>query len=369
MFTITNDKNKIIAKRTLKLSKSTVLPAANLLCNISVDLGIDLNGEGKNIVAKFDKLFNGKVSKKIKKQDDQIDTARRLLARMLHENQSEAKIKQFADVQQEEIIRDWNTFARIELKRAALDAVDDSIKSLGAKTSIVFKDLKIKYENNELNDQKMKFMTGVLDLAGQKGATGRKTSGGMAALVSTLGNVNTNMRGYLGGWAANVKLFKQAANDANIVRNNIAQMSKATKTLSARLERIKKIEAATKARITGSVAQGEKTVAELEKAAKVAVLNQQQKIAPIAKAAGKSFAEASNSAKKMDLKGTDSSKLETLLKDINNKLQTAEIMAKKQSESIMKSARIANEIFNDSKKGAQAVTMVLKELKIQSRQL
>jgi len=369
MFTITNDKNKITAKRILKLSKSGVLPAGDLPCEISVDLGIDLNAEGKDIVGKFGNLFNGKTSGKTKKQDERIDKARKLLAKMLHDGHSENKIKQFADTQQEDIVRDWNTFARVDLKRAALDAVDDSIKALGNKTGIIFKDLKIKYDSDELTDHKLNFMTGVLDEAGKKGSMGRKTSGAMASLVATLGSVNTNMRGYLGVWSTNTKLFKQAAGDANVMRNNLSQMGKATKTLGARLERIKKIEAATKTRIQSSSAQGEKTVKELERAAKVAVLNKQQKIASMAKAAEKAFANASSAAKKMDTRGSESTKLDVLLKDIQKQLQVAEVMAKTQSDAVLKSAKIANEIFNDSKKGAQAVTMVLKELKIQSKQL
>ena len=175
MFTISNDKNKITAKRVLKLPKSGVLPAEDLPCLITVDLGVDLNGEGKDIVGKFGNLFNGKTSGKTKKQDDRIDKSRRMLAKMLHDGHSANKVRQFADTQQEDIIRDWNSFARVDLKRAALDAVDDSIKALGKKTSIVFKDLKIKFDSDELNDQKMNFMTGVLDLAGKKGAMGRKT--------------------------------------------------------------------------------------------------------------------------------------------------------------------------------------------------
>ncbi len=369
MFTITNDKNKITAKRILKLSKSGILPAEDLPCSITVDLGIDLNGEGKQIVGKFGNLFNSKTSSKTKKQDDRIEKSRRSLAKMLHDGHSQNKIRQYADTQQEDIVRDWNNFARIDLKRAALDAIDDSIKALGKKTSVVFKDLKIRYDNTELNDQRVNFMTGVLDLAGKKGSTGRKTAGAMAALVATLGSVNTNMRGYLAAWAANVKLYKQAASDANIMHKNIAQMGKATKTLDARLDRIKKIEAATKSRVQGSLAQGEKTVKELENAAKVAVLNKQQKVASMAKAAEKSFAEASSAARKMDTKGSDSAKLNAVLKDIQKQLQAAETMAKNQSDAVIKSAKQATEIFNDSKKGAQAVAMVLKELKIQSKQL
>ncbi len=369
MFTISNDKNKITAKRVLRLPKTSVLPPENLPCSITVDLGIDLNSEGKEIVVRFDKLFNVKTSDKIKKQDDRIDKARKMLAKMLHEGQSQVKIRQFADVQQEGIIRDWNTFARVELKRAALDAVDDSIKALGKKTNIVFKDLRIKFDNDELSDQRMNFMTGVLDLAGEKGSMGRNTAGAMAALVTTLGAINTNTRGYLTVWAANVKLYKQASGDVNIVRNNLAQMGKATKTLGARLERIKKIEAATKNRIDGSTAQGEKTVKELEKAAKVAALNKQQKIASMAKAAEKYFNEASSAANKMDTGGADSTKLNTLLKDIEKLLQTAENMSIKHADSVVKSARQANEILNDTKKGAQAVAMALKEMKTQSKYL
>lgn len=346
-----------------------MLPAEDLPCSISIDLGIDLNAEGKDIVSKFGNLFNGKTSGKTKKQDERIDKARRMLAKMLHDGHSQNKIRQFADTQQEDIIRDWNNFARADLKRAALDAVDDSIKALGKKTNIVFKDLKIKFDSDELNDQRMNFMTGVLDQAGKKGSMGRKTSGAMAALVASLGGVDTNMRSYLTVWAANVKLYKQASGDANIMRSNLTQMAKATKTLGARLERIKKIEAATKARIDGSSAQGEKTVKELEKAAKIAVLNKQQKIAAMAKAAEKYFGEANSAANKMNTKGAESAKLEALLKDIQKQLQAAENIAKTQSETVIKSARQANEIFNDSKKGAKAVAMVLKELKIQSKHL
>lgn len=370
MFSISNDKNKITCKRTLVLAKSGILPADKLDCTISVDLGIDLNAaEGKAIVGKFGNLFNSKISGKIKGQDDRIERSRKRLAKMMHDGDSENKTRQYADTEQEDIVRDWNTFSRVDLKRAALDAIDDSIKSLGKKTSIVFKDLKIKFDSNSLNDQRMVFMTGVLDLAGKRGSMGRNTSGAMAGLQTTLSGINGNMRGYLGVWAANVKLYKQAAGDANAMRNNISAMGKASKSLSVRLERIKKIDAAAKSRMEKAAAQGERAVKELEKAAKTAVLNKQQKIAAMSRAAQKSFAEARVTAKKMEMKKPETAKLASLLKDIEKQLHAAEILSKNQSETVVDSAKKANEVFNDSRKGAQAVALVLKELKNQSKQL
>jgi len=39
------------------------------------------------------------------------------------------KIRSYAYTQQEDIIRDWNSFARVDIKRAATDALEDALKN------------------------------------------------------------------------------------------------------------------------------------------------------------------------------------------------------------------------------------------------
>jgi len=360
MFSITSQKDTITVQRTLALKKDGVLPAGNLVAKASVDLGVDLkSAEGRDIVKKFDGLFNGKVSGKAKKQDDRIDKARRQLAKWVHLGESENKIRQYADTQQEDIIRDWNQFMRVDIKRAAYDAIEESLK----KTKIKFEDLKLKFSSVDLQDNKMEFMTGVLDIPG-RGGQGRVSKAGMTTLVSGMQNLGKPIGVVRGGWERNVKLLKQATQDAATVQKNLAAMRKATAGMNARLVRMKKIsEGANK--ISAQSTKGVGVVmGALAKHHKVAKLNDQDKIVIIANKALSSFNSAKKESKETVVKA-DTARLEAVLQEVNKLLAEAEKLSKSSTESFATATRANNSASNDAKSGEDAVSAALKELHLQ----
>jgi hypothetical protein len=360
MFDISSQKDTITVKRTLTLKKGGILPGGVLDCEASLDLGVPLNSaEGKGIVSKFESLFNGKISGKAKKQDERIDKARQQLAKWVHLGESENKIRNYADTQQEDIIRDWNQFMRVDIKRAATDALEDALK----KTSINFDDLKLKFSTVDLQDNKMEFMTGVLNIAG-RGGKGRVAQAGMATLVSGMQNLSKPLTAIQSGWERNAKLLKQGAEDANTVYKNIASMRKATAGMAARLGRMKKISEGSK-KVSAQSSKGIDAVLDaMAKYHKTAKLNDQDKVVIIANKALSSFASAKKDSKSTLVKA-DTARLEVVLKDISKLLTEAEQLSKASTGSYMKAAKASNDAGREVKTGEDAVTAALKELRLQ----
>ncbi len=362
MFSISSQKDTITVERTLVLKKDGILPAGQLLCKASIDLGVDLKSpEGRDIVSKFDGLFNGKITSKAKKQDERIKKAREQLVKWVHLGESENKIRNYADTQQEDIIRDWNTFMRVDIKRAATDAVDDALK----KSKIDFGDLKLKFSNVDLQDNKMEFLTGVLNIAG-RGGKGRVATAGMAGLVTGLQNLDKPVTVVREGWERNVKLLKQATQDASTVQKNLTAMRKATNGMAARLSRMKKIsEGANKisARSTKGV---DALMGALAKHHKTAKLNDQDKVVIIANKALSAFNNAKKDSKQTVV-SANTARLETVLGNIEKLLVEAEGLSKASTESFAGATRATNAAATSTKSGAEAVSAALKELKLQSK--
>jgi len=360
MFSITTQKDTITVQRKLVLKKDGILPGGTLDCKASIDLGVDLkSSDGKSIVSKFDALFNGKMTGKAKKQDERIDKARRQLAKWVHLGESENKIRQYADTQQEDIIRDWNQFMRVDIKRAAYDAIEDSVK----KTGVKFDDLKLKFSNVDLQDNKMEFMTGVLDIPG-RGGQGRVTKAGMTKLVSGMQSLGKPIGVVRGGWERNVKLLKQGTQDAAAVQKNLAAMRKATSGMNARLVRMKKISDGSN-KISNQSAKGVNMVmGALAKHHKVAKLNDQDKIVIIANKALSSFNSAKKNSKDT-LVSADTARLETVLAEISKLLTEAEKLSRKSTETFANATRANSSAGNSAKTGEDAVAAALKELHLQ----
>lgn len=360
MFDITSQKDTISIKRTLTLKKDGILPGGVLDCNASIDLGVDLNGsEGKNIVSKFDSIFNGKIGGKAKKQDERIDKARQQLAKWVHLGESENKIRSYADTQQEDIVRDWNTFMRVDIKRTATDALQDALKN----TSIKFDDLKLKFSSVDLQDNKLEFLTGVLDIAG-RGGMGRVAQAGMASLVSGMQNLAKPIEALNSGWERNARLLKQGAEDANTVYKNIASIRKATATMSARLDRMKKISASTQKSSVQSAKGLTAVLGAVEKYQKTAKLNDQDKVVLIANKAVSSFDSAKKDSRSTIVKA-ETGQLEVVLKDISKLLAEAERLSKTNTDSFLKAAKANSDVNQHTKMGGDAVTAALKELRLQ----
>ncbi len=360
MFDITSQKDTITVKRRLTLPKDGVLPGGALDCQASIDLGVDLNSaEGKGIVSKFDSLFNGKITGKAKKQDERIHKARQQLAKWVHLGESENKIRTYADTQQEDIIRDWNQFMRVDIKRAAYDAIEDALK----KTGIKFDDLKLKFSSVDLQDNKMEFLTGVLDIPG-RGAQGRVSKAGMATMVSGMQNLGKPVDSIREGWERNVKLLTQGAQDAAAVQKNLNALRKAVGGLTPRLGRMKKISESSN-KIAQQSAKGvDMVMREVAKYHKTAKLNDQDKVVQIASRALAAFDGARKGGKDTIVQA-DTARLETLLKDINKLLNEAEQISKANADQLVKAARATNAAKNNVKSGEQAVIAALKELRLQ----
>ncbi|MBL1437850.1 MAG: hypothetical protein COB08_016825 [Rhodobacteraceae bacterium] len=360
MFDISSQKDTITFKRRLTLKKDGILPGGVLDCEASIDLGVVLNSaEGKGIVSKFESLFNGKISSKAKKQDERIDKARQQLAKWVHLGESENKIRSYADTQQEDIIRDWNQFMRVDIKRAANDALEDALK----KTSIIFDDLKLKFSNVDLQDNKMEFLTGVLDIAG-RGGKGRVAQAGMASLVSGMQGLAKPITAINAGWERNTKLLKQGAEDANSVYKNIASIRKATTIMVARLNRMKKISESSKKVSVQSAKGVDALLGAMTKYQKSAKLNDQDKVVIIANKALSSFNNAQKDSKSAVVK-SDTARLEVVLKDISKLLAEAEQLSKANTGGFLKAAKASNDAHKEVKTGGDAVTAALIELRLQ----
>lgn len=360
MFDITSQKDTITVSRTLNLQKDGILPAGALKCVASIDLGVDLKSAGgKDIVSKFGSLFNDKISGKVKKQDERIDKARKQLAKWVHLGESDTKIRTYADTQQEDIVRDWNQFMRVDIKRAAYDALEDALK----KSSINYDDLKLKFSSVDLQDNKMEFMTGVLDIPG-RGGQGRVAQAGMASMVSGLQNLSKPINAVRAGWERNVTLLKQGAQDASSVQKNIASMRKATAGLTARLERMKKISDGTN-KISLQNAKGvDAVLGALQKHHKTAKLNDQDKVLLIANKAISAFGGAKKAGKDTTT-NAQTERLNTVLNEISKLLGEAEQLSKSTTDTFIAAARANNGASDDVKSGEDAVAAALKELRLQ----
>ena len=360
MFSITSQKDTITVQRTLTLKKDGVLPGGKLECTASIDLGVDLKSpDGKEVLSKFDGLFNGKITGKAKKQDERIKKARDQLAKWVHQGESENKIRLFADTQQEDIVRDWNQFMRVDIKRAAYDALQDALK----KSSINYDDLKLKFSSVDIKDVDMEFMTGVLDIPG-RGGQGRVATAGMAGLVSGMQNLGKPIGMVRGGWERNVSLLKQATQDAAAVQKNLMAMRKATNGMNARLARMKKISEASN-KISAQNNKGVDIVmGALAKYHKAAKLNDQDKIVIIANKALSSFNAAKKGGKDTQVT-SDTVRLESVLNDITKLLAEAEQLSKTSTDSFAKATKANSTANNSVKSGEDSVTAALKELRLQ----
>ncbi len=360
MFEITSHKDTITVKRKLTLKKDGVLPAGVLDCEASFDLGVNLNNaDGKAIVSKFASVFNGKISAKAKKQDERIEKARQQLARWLHQGESETKIRVYADTQQEEIVKDWNQFMKVDIKRVGTDALRDTLK----KSPVNFDDLRLSFSNVDLQDSKMEFMTGVLDIAG-RGNKGRVKTAGMATLVSGLQSLAKPITAIRGGWERNVKLLKQGADDSNTVYKNIASMRKAAAGLSARLERMKKIANASN-KAAAQSAKGLDVVLEAaSKHQKTARLNDHDKVVIHIQKAVSSFSSAKRASRATQI-SADTARLAKVLADIGKLLAEAEQISKSNTGSFMKAAMANNGANLEAQTGQASVEAALKELQLQ----
>ncbi len=360
MFAVSSQKDTLTVQRVLTLKKDGVLPAGVLGCTASLDLGVELKGaEGKNILSKFDSLFNGKIAGKAKKQDERIAITRQHLAKWVHLGESENKIRAYADTQQEDIIRDWNQFMRVDIKRAATEALKEALK----KSALNFDDLKLRFSSVDLQDNKMEFLTGVLDIAGH-GGQGRVAKAGMATLVSGMQNLEKPMAAIHAGWERNAKLLKQGAEDANTVYKNIAAMRKATAPLAARLDRMKKISASSHKVSAQNTKGGDVVLGALAKHQKTAKLNDQDKAVILASKALSALVSAKKDSKST-LVQADTTRLETVLKDISKLLAEAEQLSKASTGSYVKAAKASNDAANAVKTSGNTVADVLKELRLQ----
>ncbi len=360
MFAVTSQKDTITVKRKLTLKKDGVLPGGVLDCVANIDLGKNLStSEGKSIVSKFDSLFNGKISGKAKKQDERIEKARQQLARWMHQGESETKIKTYADTQQEGIIRDWNQFMRVDLKRAAYDALKDALKN----SSINYDDLKLKFSNTDLQDNKMEFMTGVLNIPG-RGGQGRKAKAGMATLVSGMQNLAKPVGAIREGLERNVKLTTQGAQDAAAVQKNLVAVRKAMAGMNARLTRMKKLSETTNKIAVQSSKGVDVVMQETAKHHKVAKLNDHDKIVTFMSKALAEFNGAKQRGKDTVMRA-NTSRLETVLKNINKLLLEAEQLSKAEAEAFGKARRANNVAKNNMEAGESAVIAALKELRLQ----
>ncbi len=360
MFNISSQKDTITVKRSLTLNKEGILPAGQLDCVASIDIGVELKGaDGKGIISRFSSNFNGKISSKAKKQDERIAKARQQLAKWVHLGESETKIRSYADTQQEDIIRDWNQFMRVDIKRAAYEALEDALK----KSDIRFDDLKLKFSSTDLQDNKMEFLTGVLDIAG-RGGSGRVAQSGMAVLVSGLQNLATPFSTLHSSWARNAKLLRQGAEDAHAISKNIAAMRKATAALNARLARMKKI---TDSSATIST-QGRKGIpllqAALAKHQKTAKINDADKVAIMLRNASTALTSADRSSQPSQPL-PDPARLDVVLKDIAKLLAEAEQLSKGSTSGYMAATKASRNTGDAMKTGADAVAAALKELRIQ----
>jgi hypothetical protein len=362
MFDISSQKDTITIKRSLTLKKEGILPAGVLDCIASLDLGVELKGsEGKGIVSKFDSLFNGKISGKAKKQDERIDKTRKQLQKWVHLGESENKIRSYADTQQEDIIRDWNTFTRVDIKRAATDALKEALKG----SPISYEDLKLRFTSVDLHDNKMEFLTGVLDIAG-RGGMGRVAQAGMTTLVTGMQSLKKPLTAIHSGYERNVKLLKQGAEDAGAVHKSITSMRKATAMLNARLGRMKKI-AESSNKVSAQSAKGvEAVLAAVTKHHKTAKLNDEDKIVILINTALSGLTKAKKDAKTTRV-NADSARLETVLREIGKLLAEAEQLSKAGTGGYITAAKACKDAGAEVKKSDDAVVAVLKELKLKAK--
>lgn len=367
MFEISNTKNEITVEHVFDIAKTAILPAGTLTSSAEIDIGLDLkSSEGGDIVGKFDKFFNKKTASGLKKLHDRLEKTRTRLEKMLHDGEVEIKIRQYADTQQEDIIRDWNQFSKNDLKRIAADAVEDSIKALGKKTSVVFKDLKIGFSSTDMKDSQHEFLTGIINRP-EDGSMGRAPTSGMSGMVSGLTNLSGNTGVITSAWEGNLKLLKQAVSDTNTLKSNIVVLDKTIQAMLKKLERIGKIETAANSKVTALVAAAEKSTDELEAARKTAVLNDAEKLALIVQKAQSEFTESTRKSKSIDLPVEETAQVRQMLAQAQKHLHQASALLEKKTENIMDAARRANGTLNDTKSGEKLVAMALTELKLQSK--
>ena len=365
MFSISSQKAIITLQRSLILKKDGVLPSGKLDCLARLDTGLDLKSpDGRAIVSKFDTLFNQKITGKAKKQDDRIAKVRAQLAKWVHLGESENKLKQYADTQQEDIIRDWNRFMRVDIKRAASEALEDAIKAL-KKPKIDPKALKLKFSNTDLQDNKMEFLTGVLDIPG-RGAKGRVASAGMMTLVTGMQKLGSPISTLRSGWERNEKLLKQGVQDANAMQKNLSAMRKAAESMNTRLARMKKISEGSNKISAQSLKGVDIVMAALAKHQKTARLNDQDKVVIMANKALTALNGARKTGKET-MVDAQSAKLEATLDSISRLLKEAENLSQNNLESLARTARANSKASLSAKSGEDAVAAALKELKLQAK--
>ncbi len=368
MFNITNSKSEITVEHVLTLPKTSVLPAGELVCTADIDPDLDLkSSEGRDIVAKFDTLFNKKIAAGMKKQHDRIDKTRTRLEKMLHDGDSSVKIRQYADTQQEDIIRDWNNFARNDMKRVALNALEDTIKALGKKTTVVYKSLKVGYASSDTKDSQHEFLTGIIDRPEEGGGAGRNNESSMIGLRDDFASISDGFPAISAAWDSNLKLLKQAVSDAGALKSSVASLAKAAQSMEARLERIAKIEAATEAKIGVLTGLVDKSGAQLAGAQKTAVLNDAEKVAEMSRNAHSAFVQSHRRAKTVAFSPEDTGALKQELVELQKHLSKLDTLLSQKSDALLSAARTANAAHNDAKTAAKLVGAAVKEMKQQSK--
>ena len=359
MFNISSQKDIITIERTLTLKKTGILPAGSLACTSRIDIGVEVkSADGGALLGKFDRIFNGKMASKAKQQDERIIKARQQLEKWVHLGESENKIKTYADTQQEDIIRDWNSFMRVDIKRAALESLEEALK----KSKHDFGSLKLRVTNVDLKDNQMEFLTGVLNIAG-RGAKGRVASAGMTTLVTGLRGLTKPVSAMRSNWERNSKLVKQGAQDAVSIQKSISAMRKASAGINARLARMTKI-SVSNAKVS---TQGEKGMGALSSALgkhrKVAKLNDQDKVVIML-----DKAQASMSASVKDaIVVSESQRLEVILGNISKLLAEAEKISLTEASAYAKALKATGTAENAVQQSGALIESALEEMKLKAK--
>ncbi len=361
MFSITSQKDIISIERRLNLKKSGILPAGSLLCKARLDLGVEVkSADNGNLLGNFDRIFNGKISGKAQQQDERITKARQQLEKWVHQGESENKIKNYADTQQEDIIRDWNQFMRADLKRTALDALEEALK----KAKIDYSGLKIRFSSVDLKDNQMEFLTGVLAIAGR--GAGHVAASGMTTLVSGLQNLVKPMLAIESGWEKNTKLLKQGTQDAMAIQKNIMAMRKVSSGISARLSRMDKIEGANNKLSAQGIKGAGAVQAAVSKYQKIAKLNDQDKVLITLNKAHTAITATLKEADATVVK-TDTIRLEAIFSNVSKLLAEAEKIAKSDTDAYARAIQANAKAIKSMKQSGASMEDALKEMKLKAK--
>lgn len=363
MFNIKVDGKQIVCTRTVTLEKVGGIAAQTLSSTIKVNLGIDMKTPmGKELAQRFKSTFDDRVNGEARKLDDKFTRARLLLAKMLKDGDNEAKIKNFADTQQESLVKDWNAFHGRYAERIARDTLGDCAKAIGKEAEAEFKALKIKFDSEEMKDNRVNFLTGVLGIVGAGAATMAST-GGVGAIIPMISGAGALIGTSVAIWDGNDKYFKQSQMDATGLAGDVAKISKALDSSLARISRIEKLRVATRARIVQATISSQKAGDTLVKAMRAAVKGKDQRQVRVIDAARRQVTGAKAEALSLRESIVETDEINKLLLDAKRLIDRAEVLARNTAGNAGEGADKAKGILKDLKTGASALSTLVSRIR------